>query len=220
MQNDRESRQAVGNFLKDIKAQLRLLAGFELVSTVARADCNGKGVHACPCYKILYLVRIRELCFVVFYLDVVLNAGKFAELGLYRDVVLVCILDHSAGLFHILLIGLCGTVKHDGGEAVVDASLAHLKGRAMVQMQGNRNIRILFYSGLDHLYQIGRVRILAGAGRNLQDHRGLQLRAGAHNALDDFHIVNIERADRIAAVVCLLNISLVFTNAIGITPIF
>lgn len=79
VQNDREARQAVGNFLKDIKAQLRLLAGFELVSTVARADCNGKGVHACPCYKILYLVRIRELCFVVFYLDVVLNASEFGR---------------------------------------------------------------------------------------------------------------------------------------------
>ena len=41
---------------------------------------------------------------------------------------------------------------------------------------------------------------------------------GVHDPLDNFHVVDIERADGVAFVIGLLNISLVFTSGIVDQP--
>ena len=43
--------------------------------------------------------------------------------------------------------------------------------------------------------------IFAGAARRLQNDRGIELFAGFHNPLYDFHIVDIEGTDRVAALI-------------------
>ena len=40
MQHDREAGQALGNFLENVKPELRLCSGLELIGAVARADCD------------------------------------------------------------------------------------------------------------------------------------------------------------------------------------
>ena len=97
-----------------------------------------------------------------------------------------------------------GAVDHDRGEAAVDAGLAGLEVGAVVQMQGDGQLGVAQDGSLDQLHQVVVVRIGAGALGDLEDDRGLLLGAGFGDALDDFHIVDIERADGVAAVVGLL----------------
>ena len=103
----------------------------------------------------------------------------------------------------VLLKGFGGGVDHNGGKAVVDAGLAGLKAVAVIQVQYDRQAG-LDLGSLDQLYQVGAVRIGAGAFGNLQDHRGIALLGSLGDTLDDFHVVDIESADRIAAFVRFL----------------
>ena len=113
------------------------------------------------------------------------------------------ILHHLAGNGDVLLEGLGAGVDHNGGEAVVDAGLAGLEAVAVVQMQADGQAG-LNLGGLHQLDKVGAVGIGAGTLGNLQDHRGVQLFAGLGDALNDLHIVDVESADGVAALVGLL----------------
>ena len=109
-------------------------------------------------------------------LDLVLDAGQSAQLGLDDHAVVVGILNDLAGDRDVLLKGLGGAVDHDGGEAAVDAGLAGLEVGAVVQMQGDGQISgSLDDSSLDQLHQVGVVGVGAGALGDLQDHGSLLL---------------------------------------------
>ena len=99
-----------------------------------------------------------------------------------------------------------GAVDHHRAEAVVDAALAGLEIRAVIEVQHDRNTLAVgrdFLGVLDralrHVAQQGLVRILAGALGNLKDHRGLGFDAGLENRLHLFHVVEVVRGDRVAA---------------------
>ena len=114
------------------------------------------------------------------------------------------ILDDLAGQGDVVLEAVGGAVDHDGGEAAVDAALAGLEVGAVIQMQDDGDIRVLDDGSLDQLHQIGVVGIGAGALGNLQDHGSVLLLASLGNALHDLHIVDVERADGIAAIIGFL----------------
>ena len=71
-------------------------------------------------------------------------------------------------------------------------------------MQNDGDIGAALHSGLNQLHQIGVVGIGAGALGNLQDHGSVLLLASLGNALHDLHIVDVERADGIAAIIGFL----------------
>ena len=48
------------------------------------------------------------------------------------------------------------------------------------------------------------MRVLPGAAGGLQDNRSVQLLAGFDNPLNDFHVVDVESADGVAAVISFL----------------
>ena len=133
--------------------------------------------------------------------DLILNAGEGAELGLDHDTVIVSVLDDLAGQGDVLVKGLGGGVDHDGGEAAVDAGLAQLEGVAVVQMQGDGDLGILDDGSLDQLHEVGVVRVGTGALGHLEDDGALELAGSFGDALDDFHVVDVEGADGITAVV-------------------
>ena len=58
--------------------------------------------------------------------------------------------------------------------------------------------------GLDELHQVDVLGILAGAGGDLQDQGSLLLDRGLGDALDDLHVVDVESADGVAAVIGFL----------------
>ena len=149
----------------------------------------------------------------------VLDAGERTQLGLDDDAVVMGILHDLARDLDVLLEGLGGRVDHDGGETVLDAGLARLKAVAVVEVQHDRQTR-LNVGRLDELFQIGAVRVGARTLGHLQDQRRLQLSRRLRDALDDLHIVDVEGADGVAAVIGLFehfrrcnqchNISLLF----------
>lgn len=173
MQNDREARQTLGNFLEYVETQRRrnedalLVAGAllrgELVSAVGGADCDSQGVTAGAGYELLNLFRMGVGGILSRNLYVILNAGQSAELSLNDNAVSVSVLYDLLGLLNVLVERTGGAVDHDGSEAAVDAGLAGLEVRAVVQMQGDRNIRALLNSCLYHLYEVGVVSVSACA---------------------------------------------------------
>lgn len=74
----------------------------------------------------------------------------------------------------------------------------------MIKMQRDRDIRTLNNCSLYHLDEVGVVRISARALGNLQNNRGFLLLAGLGDALNNFHVVHVESADSVAAVIGLL----------------
>ncbi len=202
MQNDRELGQTAGNLFEDVEAELRLLAGLELVSAVGGADRDCQRVNAGAGYEILNLRRIGKL--MVVRNHVVLNAGELAQLSLYDNAVCMRILSNLLCNLNVLLVRHRRTVEHNRGKAAVDAVLAELEGVAVVKVQGDRDIRALDYSRLNHLEQIGVVRVSARALGYLQDNRSLLLLASLRDTLNDFHIVHVESTDGVAAVVSFL----------------
>ena len=68
-------------------------------------------------------------------------------------------------------------------------------------MQGDGDLRILDNGGLDQLYQIGVIGISARSLGHLQDHGAFQFARGLGDALNDLHIIDVECADRVSAVI-------------------
>ena len=71
-------------------------------------------------------------------------------------------------------------------------------------MQNDGDLGALNDSRLDELDEVGVVCIGARALGNLQNHRRMLFLARLGDALDDLHVVDVESADGVAAVVSLL----------------
>ena len=198
VQDDREAGELFRHFLQNVEAKLRLLTGLEFISAVACADGNGKGVHTGAGHEVIDLIGIREMRVVLADVDIILDARKLAELALDHHAVCVGVIDDLFGQRNVFFIRQMAAVDHNGGKAAVDARLAGLKIRAVVKVQRNGQTRF-FGSGLHHGDQIPVGRIFARARRDLQDHGGIVLLGGTGDALDDLHIVDVERADGVTA---------------------
>ena len=116
------------------------LLGLELIGAVAGADGDGQRVAAGLGDELLHLLGAGVGRIVGGDLDLILDAGQGAQLGLHDNAVVVGILHDLLGDLDILGKGLGGGVDHDGGEAAVDAALAGLKVGAVIQMQHDGNI--------------------------------------------------------------------------------
>ena len=70
-------------------------------------------------------------------------------------------------------------------------------------MQRNGNLRVFDDRGFHQLDQVSMIGVGAGAFRDLKDNRALQFAGCFRDALDDLHIIDVERADGITAVIGL-----------------
>ena len=200
MQHDGEAGQALGDFLQNVEAQMRL--ALKLEGAVAGADGDGQAVAAGTGGELLDLFGAGVAGVLGGDLHVVLDAGQAAQLGLDGHVAVVRILDDLAGQGDVLLKGQVAAVDHDAGEAAVDAALAGLKVGAMVQMHHDGQIGVL-NGGLDHLHEVDVLGILARARAHLQNEGGIFHLGALGDALDDFHVVDVEGADGVTALVSL-----------------
>ena len=94
-------------------------------------------------------------------------------------------------------------VEHDGGKAAVDAGLTSCEIRTVIEVQSNRNV-IDFESCADEVNEILMVCIFTCAGGALKNDRRLKFGSGTGDALNDFHVVDVERADSELTLVSLL----------------
>ena len=75
---------------------------------------------------------------------------------------------------------------------------------AVVQMQNDGDIGAANYGSLDQFDQIVVVRVGAGTLGNLEDNGSVLFLAGLSDALNDFHVVDVESTDGVAAVISFL----------------
>ena len=120
------------------------------------------------------------------------------------NTVVMCVLDDFLGDLDVFGKGLGGSVDHDGSEAAVDAGLAGFEVGAVVQMQNDGDIGAANYGSLDQFDQIVVVRVGAGTLGNLEDNGSVLFLAGLSDALNDFHVVDVESTDGVAAVISFL----------------
>ena len=203
MQNDRESGKSSGYFLQDVQTKLGIRAGFELICAVACADRDRQRVNACSLNKLFYLVGICEHSLVGIYTDSILDACECAELSLNYYAVLMSILGDLLGLSNIFLEIMAGIVDHNGSKTAVNALLADVEVCAVIQVQSDRNLGIQLNSCLDELLQINGIRVLSCSCGCLKDNGRLELCCCLCDTLNDLHVVDIECADRVSAVISL-----------------
>ncbi len=59
-------------------------------------------------------------------------------------------------------------------------------------------------SGVYHLSEIGSVSVLSRACRNLKNKRSFLFLSGVYDTLNNFHIVDVERADSVTVLVSVV----------------
>ena len=116
--------------------------------------------------KFFDFFRLRVSGFVVGNLNIIFDAGEFAELCFNDNAVFVCISDNFLRTLDVLFEVILRAVVHDRCESIVDASLAGLKIRTVVKMQGDRNV-IHFESCEDEMAEIRSLGVFTGTGRCL-----------------------------------------------------
>ena len=127
-----------------------------------------------------------------------LRADQMAQFGFDHTIVFVRVFHDFFGDFDVFLEGFVAGVNHHAGETFVDAFLAQFEGIAVVQVDRNGDGGQAD-GGLNEFLEINRVGVLARALGNLEHHRRLFLFARLDDGLKQFHVVDVERAQRVFA---------------------
>ena len=214
VENNREARDSLFDFGENVKAQFRrfknagfgvagALFGREFECAVAGADSDSQGIATCLCDEFFNLFRFGVVGFVGVDADFVLNARELTKFSLDNYAVCMRVFDDFFGLLNVFCKGLVRAVEHNGGESAVDARFAGCEIRAVIEVQSNRNVAD-FESRANEMDEILMVGVLASTGGALQNDRRLHFGSGTRDALDDFHVVDVERANGEAVLVSLL----------------
>jgi hypothetical protein len=179
-----------------------VLFALEFVGAVAVADGDGERIAAGFLDEFDGFVRVGVMAAggmgAAFFAFVELRADQVAEFGFDGAIEFVGVFHDLAGDFDVLLERLVAGVNHHAGETFVNALFAQLEGVAVVQVDGDGDVGQADRR-LDEFLEIDRVGVLAGALGNLEDQRRFFLFAGLNDGLDEFHVVDVERAERVFA---------------------
>jgi hypothetical protein len=133
-----------------------------------------------------------------FFSVVVLGADEHAKFTFDDAIVLVGILDHAPANLGVFLKRLVAAVNHYAGKAFVDAFLAKIERIAVVEMDGDGDIGGAD-GGFNEFLEINGAGVLAGAFGNLEHDGRLFLFASLDDGLEEFHVVDVERAQGVFA---------------------
>jgi len=195
VQHQRIAGQALADLFQAFEVQLGF--ALELVGTVAGADGHGQGVAARAFHEVHGLVGVGV--HMVGIAHMLFHTGQLAQFGFHPDAARVGVFHHLLGQGDVFFIGQVRAVDHHGGETAVDTVAAQFEAGAVVQMHHHGHGRILGQGGFHQLHEVFLPGIAARARRDLKDHGGFFLRGGLHDALHDFHVVDVERAHSIPA---------------------
>ena len=191
-----QHQRIAGHHGRNLVEAFEVELGFalELVRAVTRADGDGQRVAAGALDEFHGLIGIGVDA--LFGGNVFFHAGELTEFGFHPHAAVVGVVHHLLRDGDVFLEGQVRAVDHDGAEAAVDAGLAQFKVGAVIEMHHHREIG-LGKGGFHQFHDVHLTGILAGAGGNLKDQRRALFRAGLHDALNDFHVVDVESADGI-----------------------
>ena len=213
MENDRELRDLLLDLCEDVETELRryenavsiarALLRFELECAMGRADSDSQGINASLLDEFLNFFRLRVSCIMSSNLDVILDTSQFTQLSLDDYATCMSVLNDFLSDFDVLFEVIVGTVDHDGGETTINAGFASLEICAVVEMQSDRNI-VDLQSSFYEMHEVLMLSVFTCASGALQDDRGLQLSSCFRDTLYDFHVVDVESTDSVAAFVSFL----------------
>ncbi len=184
------------------RSRSRCCVPFEFVGAVAVADGDGQRIAAGFLDKFDRFLRVGVMAAggmrAAFLAFVELRADQMAEFGFHRAIMFVGVFHDLLGDFDVLLERLVAGVNHHAGEPLVNALLAQLERVAVVEVDGDGDVGQADRR-LDELLEINRVGVLARALGNLEHQRRLFLLARLDDGLNEFHVVHVERAERVFA---------------------
>ena len=131
----------------------------------------------------------------------ILDTSQSTKLCLYNYAVSMCILNNLFGYCDVVLERFGRSIDHNGSESAIDTGFTKLKAIAVIQMQSDRNIRILDNCCLYQFYKISVVSVSSCALGYLKDNRALQLSSCLSDTLNDLHVVYVESTNCIAAMI-------------------
>ena len=217
MENDREAGKLLFDFVKNVECERRgheapglgiagALLGFELVCAVAGTDGDCEGVASGAGCEVNYFLGTGVVGFLCG--NLIFDTCENAELGLYGNVILVCIVNNLLCEGDVLFVRKGGSINHDGAEAHIHAALAKLEAVAVVEMENDLGMLPaeflgIFNSTFRHIAEKGLVGIVARTLGNLEDDRALGLCGGLDDGLELLHVVEVESGDGVTALDCL-----------------
>ena len=89
MEDDGEIGQALAHLFQNVKAQLGLLAGLELVSAVAGADSNRQRVTTGAFYEFLYFFRTSVASVVVRNINFIFNTSQSTQFSFNDNAIIL-----------------------------------------------------------------------------------------------------------------------------------
>ena len=187
----------------------------ELVGAVAGADGDGERVDAGAGHEVARLHGVGQQHVVgelacgadaVFLARLArLQRAQAAQFALDRDADGVCHLAHASRHVDVVVVAGGGlgvfaqrAVHHHAGEARADGLQAHGRAGAVVLVQHDGQARVRLSRGQHHVAQVGLARVLARAGRGLQDHRAVGGLGRLHDGLDLLQVVDVEGGHAVA----------------------
>ena len=203
MKNDGEVGETFGNLFQNIEPKHRFLARFEFECAVAGSDGDSQRVNACTVNKFFYFIGMCIFCIFCRYVYIIFHACQLSQFAFNHNAFGMSIFNDSSCQFNILIKGMMGTVDHNGSKSAVDTGFADIEICAVIQMKSDRNI-VLNQSCFNQFYKIRMICIFSGSCRNLKDQRGIQFAGGFCDTLYDLHVVYIESADCVSAVISFL----------------
>jgi len=96
---------------------------------------------------------------------------------------------------------MMAAINHNAGVTVVDAGLDEVERVTVVAVNGDGQLGMVLDGGVDDVFEVADVSVLAGALADLEDQRALFLGAGIDDALRDFHVVDVKGPDGETAIV-------------------
>ena len=129
---------------------------------------------------------------------IMLGADEFAQFSFDHAVMFVGVIDDFAAEFHIFFKRLVAAIDHHTGEPFVDAFFAEPEAVAVVEVDGDREIREA-HRRCDQFFEVDRIGILAGPAGNLQHYRSFFFFAGLDDGLKQLHIIDVESAQGVFA---------------------
>ena len=153
MKNDRESWKFLNDVLQNVETQWRwnkdtflvtcTLISSEFVSTVRSSDSDCKGITSGSVYELFYFFWSGVALMTSLNYYFILDTSQSSKLSLNYCTVSMSILNYLFGQSDVVLKRFGGSIDHNGGKSTIDTGFAKFEAIAVIQMQSDRNIRIL-----------------------------------------------------------------------------
>ena len=211
VENDRETGKSLFDFSEDVETERRrnedalfvsgALLSSELVSAVGSTDGDCERVNAGLGNEFFNFFRLgvgRMFCY-----NVIFNTCENAEFAFYYYAVSVCLFNDLLGESDVVFKGVVRTVDHNGGETAIDAGFADFEVCAVVKVESKVDTGV-FNSSLSKSHEICVLCIFSCTCGNLKNNGRFFFSSSFGDRLNDFHVVDVESTDSVAAFVSLL----------------